>query len=277
MSMLALDVVNDLARNLKKARHERVAIRQCSKSHPDMDLDDAYAVQRAWVAMELEAGRVIKGHKIGLTSRAIQQTFSASEPTHAPLMDDMFFAEGAALALDRYLSPRMEAELAFVIGKDLQGPGVTLFDALQAVEFVTPAVEIIDSRFELVDAHTRSGRSVVDQVADFGTCAGIVVGGRLVRAHDLDLRRVGATVSRNGVIEETGLSAAVLNHPLNAVSWLANRLGMEGRRIQAGELVLAGAFTRPMPISPQETIHVDYGELGSIAFHCAAQGTPSAI
>jgi 2-oxo-hept-3-ene-1,7-dioate hydratase len=183
----------------------------------------------------------------------------------------MFFAEGSTLPLDRFLSPRIEAELAFVLGQPLQGPGVTLCDALRAVEFVTPAVEIIDARIELVDAQTRGTRSVVDQVADFGTCAGIVVGGRPVRPVDVDLRRVGAIVSRNGVIEETGLSAAVLNHPVNAVAWLANRLAAEGQRLEAGELVLAGAFTRPLPVAPADTVYVDYGELGSIAFHCGTR------
>ena len=270
--MLEPSLIDELVQRLMQARATRVPTRQCSKLHPDMTLEDAYAVQRAWVAREVASGRTVRGRKIGLTSRAIQHSFGASEPTHAPLMDDMFFAEGGPLPIDRFVAPRIEAELAFVLARPLRGPGVTLPDALGAIAYATPALEIIDARMELIDSQTRGARTVVDQVADFGTCAGIVVGGSPVRPEDVDLRRVGAIVSRNGVIEETGLSAAVLNHPVNAVAWLANRLAAEGQRLEAGELILAGAFTRPLPISPTDTVHVDYGELGSVAFHCTTHG-----
>lgn len=269
--MLDPNTIQELALQLQQARATRSPLRQFSKSYPDMDLEDAYAVQRAWVGLECAQGRAIKGRKIGLTSRALQQAFRASEPTHAPLMDDMFLAEGVDLPLDQFHAPRIEAELAFVLGKPLRGPSVTLFDALDAIAFVTPAIELIDARMELIDAQTRGTRTVVDQVSDFAGCAGIMLGGRPMRPAELDLTRVGAVVFKNGTIEETGLSAAVLNHPVHALAWLANRVAQESGHLEAGELVLAGAFTRPISVAPMDTVHVDYGPLGSIAFRCAAQ------
>jgi 2-oxo-hept-3-ene-1,7-dioate hydratase len=264
-------LIDELAQQLQQARITRVPVRQFSKSHPELSLADAYAVQHAWVKLETASGRVVKGHKVGLTSRAIQQAFKAREPTHAPLMNDMFFAESSDIPIDRFLAPRIEAELAFVLAQPLKGPGVTLFDALGAIAFVTPAVEIIDARMELVDAQTRNARNVVDQVADFAGCAGVVVGGRPLRPDEIDLTRVPALVFRNGVIEETGVSAAVMNHPVHAVAWLANRLALDGRQLDGGELVLAGAFTRPIPVAAGDSIHVDYGCLGSIAFRWSAK------
>lgn len=275
--MLSPSDISSLAQRLRQARADRRPMGQPSKSHPDMTIGDAYAVQRAWVALEQGQGRVAKGHKIGLTSRAIQQTFVAKEPTHAPLMDDMFFEAGGELPLSRFIAPRMEAELAFVLGKPLRGPGLSLFDVLQAVDYVIPAVEIIDSRVELVDPATKTGRAVTDQIADFGTCAGIILSSRLMDARRWDLRRVGALVERNGATEETGLSAAVLNHPLNAVAWLANFLSTDGHGLEAGELVLAGSFTKPLPIHPGDTLHVNYGDMGSISFRCGPTGTDATV
>ena len=268
--MLDRSLIQALASQLQSARQTRTRLRQFSKSHSGMTLADSYAVQSAWVDLELASGRTIKGRKIGLTSQAMQQTFQASEPTHAPLMDDMFFAEGSVIPTSRFLAPRVEAELAFVLGRPLKGPGVTMFDALAAIAYVTPAIEIIDARMELVDALTKGSRSVVDQVADFAGCAGIVVGGRPMKPDDLDLRRIGAILFKNGVIEETGLSAAVMNHPAHALAWLANQLAAEGGQLEPGELVLAGAFTRPLPVAAGDSIHVDYGPLGSVALQWAA-------
>ena len=268
--MLDRSLIQALASQLQSARQARTRLRQFSKSHPGMTLADSYAVQSAWVDLELASGRTVKGRKIGLTSQAMQQTFQASEPTHAPLMDDMFFAEGSVIPTSRFLAPRVEAELAFVLGRALKGPGVTMFDALAAIAYVTPAIEIIDARMELVDALTKGSRSVVDQVADFAGCAGIVVGGRPMKPDEIDLRRVGAILFKNGVIEETGLSAAVMNHPAHALAWLANQLAAEGGQLEAGELVLAGAFTRPLPVAAGDSIHVDYGPLGSVALQWAA-------
>ena len=177
----------------------------------------------------------------------MQLSSQITEPDCAPLMDDMFFASGGDIPTDRFIAPRVEVELAFILGKPLQGPGVTLFDVLSAAEYVSPAFEIIDARIEQFDRDTKAPRKVFDTISDFAANAGIVLGGRPVRPLDVDLRWVGALLHKNGVIEETGLAAGVLNHPGNGVAWLANKIAPHGERLNAGDVVLAGSFTRPPP------------------------------
>jgi len=264
--MLGQDTVAALARELYAARKSRTSVRHFSMRYPAMTIDDGYAVQRAWVQLELADGRTIRGHKIGLTSRAMQLSSQIAEPDYAPLMNDMFFESGTDIPIDRFIAPRIEVELAFILGKPLRGPGITLFDVLSATEYVTPAIEIIDSRIEQFDRETKVMRKVFDTISDFAANAGIVLGGRPVRPMDVDLRWVGALLHKNGVIEETGVAAGVLNHPANGVAWLANRLAPHNEQLNAGDVVLAGSFTRPTPAVRGDTIHADYGPLGSIAF-----------
>ena len=207
-----------------------------------MTIEDGYAIQRAWLQLKLAEGRVVKGRKIGLTSRAMQQASQITEPDYAPLLDDMFFEAGGDIPTDRFIAPRVEVELAFILGRPLKGPDVTLADVLAATELVTPAVEIIDARIEQFDRETKAPRKVFDTIADFAANAGIVTGGRPVRPHDVDLRWAGAMLYKNGVIEETGLAAAVLNHPGNGVAWLANKIApydeqLERRRRRPRRLV----------------------------------------
>jgi len=258
--------IEALARELYEARKSRTQLRHFSRRHPTMSIADGYAIQRAWVALELADGRVIKGRKIGLTSRAMQQASQITEPDYAPLMDDMFFDNGGDIPFARFIAPRVEVELAFVLGKPLKGPGVTLFDVLSATEYVTPAIEIIDSRIEQFDRDTKAMRKVFDTISDFAANAGIVLGGRPVRPMDVDLRWVGALLHKNGVIEETGLAAAVLNHPANGVAWLANKIAPHGEQLNAGDVVLGGSFTRPTNALAGDNFHADYGPLGAVSF-----------
>jgi 2-oxo-hept-3-ene-1,7-dioate hydratase len=255
-----------LARELYDARKSRTQLRHFSKRHPGMSIADGYAIQRAWVALELADGRTIKGRKIGLTSRAMQQSSQIDEPDFAPLMDDMFFANGGDIPIQRFIAPRIEVELAFILGKPLRGPGVTLFDVLSATDWVTPAIEIIDARIEQFDRETKAPRKVYDTISDFAANAGIVLGGRPVRPNDVDLRWVGAMLFKNGVIEETGLAAAVLNHPGNGVAWLANKIAPYDEQLQAGEVILGGSFTRPTTAVAGDAFHADYGPLGAVSF-----------
>lgn len=263
--MLPHDTVAELARQLYSARKARTQLRHFSGLHPSMTVEDGYAIQREWVRLEMADGRRIRGRKIGLTSRAMQQASQITEPDYAPLMDDMFFEQGD-IPFERFIAPRVEVELAFVLGKALKGPGVTLFDVLSATEYVTPAVEIIDARIEQFDRDTKAMRKVFDTISDFAANAGIVTGGRPVRPTDFDLRWVGAMLHKNGVIEETGLAAAVLNHPATGVAWLANKIAPYDEQLNAGDVVLAGSFTRPAVGTRGDNFHVDYGPLGSIAF-----------
>lgn len=265
-TMLSQDTVGTLARALQEARKTRTQLRHFSLQYPEMTIEDGYAIQREWVRLELAEGRTIKGRKIGLTSRAMQIASQITEPDYAPLMDDMFFDAGGDIPIARFIAPRVEVELAFILAKPLQGPGVTLFDVLSATDYVVPAIEIIDSRIEQFDRETRAMRKVFDTISDFAANAGIVLGGRPVKPLDVDLRWVGALLHKNGVIEESGLAAAVLNHPANGVAWLANKIAPYGEQLNAGDVVLAGSFTRPTAAVAGDSFHADYGPLGSVSF-----------
>ena len=264
--MLPIDTIQALARELYDARKRRIQVRQFSRRHPNMTVEDGYAIQREWVKLEQADGRVIKGRKIGLTSRAMQQSSQIDEPDYAPLMDDMFFAQGADIPINRFIAPRVEVELAFILGNPLKGPGVSLFDVLGATQYVSPALEIIDARIEQFDRDDKKPRKVFDTISDFAANAGIVLGGRPVRPDAIDLRWVGAMLFKNGVIEETGLAAGVLNHPATGVAWLANKIAPHDEQLNVGDVVLAGSFTRPITAVAGDGVHADYGPLGTVSF-----------
>src|SRR6202048_1693027 len=187
------------AGRLHQAEKTRQQIRQISLDHPGITIADAYAIQKAWVAIKLGEGRLVKGHKIGLTSKAMQSALAIDEPDSGILLDDMFFADGGLVRSDRFIATRVEAELAFIMEKRLMGPGCTMFDVLKATDFVVPALEILDTRIERVDAATKSTRKIFDTIADNAANAGIVLGGRPIRPLDADLRWVGALGFRHGV------------------------------------------------------------------------------
>ena len=255
--MLDEDTRREAARALLNAQIDRKPIPQLSKTYPDMTLEDAYAVQGLWQrALEGRGARRV-GTKIGLTSRAMQMASNFTEPDYGFLMDDMIFNDGAVIAADRFMAPRLEVELAFVMGQDLEGPTARVHDVMRATEFVTPAMEIIDYR-------TETPRKIVDTIADNAAAAAMVVGGRTIRPFDVDIRWVGATLSKNGTIEESGVSAAVMGHPAAGIAWLVNKLHPLGGKLKAGEIVLAGSFTRPVSIKAGDVIQADYGPLGAI-------------
>jgi 2-oxo-hept-3-ene-1,7-dioate hydratase len=265
--MLDDDSIQDAAKRLDESERARTQIRQLSLQHPAMTIDDAYAVQKAWVDLKIGAGRAVRGHKIGLTSKAMQYSSNIDEPDYGVLLDDMFFADGSSIPADRFIVPRLEVELAFVLSKPLEGPNCTIFDVLSATEFVTPAIEIIDARIQQVDPETKATRKVFDTISDNAAGAGLVCGGRPFRPLDADLRWVSAVCYRNGVIEESGVAAAVLNHPANGVAWLANKFAPHGVSLAAGEVILGGSFTRPVAVRRGDTFHIDYGTFGCISCH----------
>ena len=262
--MLPVPLIEELARRLYQARRSRVQLRHFSREHPTMTIEDGYAIQRAWVRLELADGHRIRGRKIGLTSRAMQQSSQIDEPDYAPLMDDMFFANGAAIEAARFIAPRVEVELAFVLKAPLRGPNVSRAEVLAATEYVTPALEIIDARIEQFDRDSRAPRRVFDTIADFAANAGVVAGERRLAPAALDLRWVGAIFYKNGVVEETGLAAGVLDHPATGVAWLANKIAAYDEQLQAGDFVLSGSFTRPTPAAAGDTLRADFGALGEL-------------
>ncbi|MBB4858647.1 2-oxo-hept-3-ene-1,7-dioate hydratase [Novosphingobium chloroacetimidivorans] len=258
-------LIDELAQRLDSAERDGQQISQFSLEHPGMTLEDGYAVSRAWYRLKLAQGRKVIGHKIGLTSRAMQRSSNVTEPDFGTLLDDMLFPDGQDIPVSRFIEPRVEVELAFILNKPLKGPDCTIYDVLGATEYVCPALEIIDARIERIDKATGVTRKVYDTISDNAACGGIVLGGRPVKPDAVDLRWVSALLFRNGMVEESGVAAAVLNHPATGVAWLANKLEPHGEFLEPGHIVLGGSFTAPVFARAGDTFHADYGALGSIA------------
>ena len=247
----AMQTLLDAEKNRKQAV-------QMSVTYPKIEIEDAYAISTLVANHKIANGAKLIGHKVGLTSKAMQASSQINEPDYGHLLDNMMLADGAKVNHSDYCVPRVEVELAFVLGKPLKGPGIGLLDVLRATEYVVPALEIVDARIV-------NPRKIFDTVADNGAAAGIVIGGRPVGPMDIDLRWVGGIMYRNSEIEETGLAAGVLGHPAMGVAWLANRLGKNGVTLEAGHLILAGSFTRVVFAQKGDTLHGDFGPLGSVS------------
>lgn len=256
--MLNNQAIAAVADELLEAKRTRTPVPLLTARYPEMTIEDSYAVQNLWQERLLGSGRRLAGHKIGLTSKAMQAATGITEPDYGVILDDMVLENGASLDWDSYTHPRIEVELAFVLGKPLSGPGCTLFDVLAATDYVVPALEILDSRIEM------EGRTIVDTIADNAAMGAMVIGGTPVKPADVDLRWVAALLYRNQAIEETGVAAGVLNHPGSGVSWLANKLAAHGTSLGAGEIILAGSFTRPLWVYKGDSVYADYGPLGTI-------------
>jgi 2-oxo-hept-3-ene-1,7-dioate hydratase len=244
--------------SLLESHRTKVQGRRPSEMFPDIEIEDSYAISSAVAAEKVKQGRKIIGHKIGLTSKAMQASSKIDEPDYGYLFDDLLLHDGAKVPFEDFCVPRVEPELTFVLKEPLKGPGIGLIDVLRATEWVIPSIEIIDAR-------VTEPRKIFDTVADNGAAAGIVLGGRPVRADEVDLRWVGAVFYRNSEIEETGLAAGVLGHPAMAIAWLANKLAPFGTVLEPGHLMLSGSFTRPVWASKGDTLHADFGPLGSVA------------
>jgi 2-oxo-hept-3-ene-1,7-dioate hydratase len=249
---------NKAADILIAAEKERKQAVQLSKTWPGITMEDAYAISTEVANRKIAGGAKLIGHKVGLTSKAMQRSSQIDEPDYGYLLDHMMIADGASVKHENFCLPRVEVELAFIMGKPLKGPGVGLTDVLRATEYVVPALEIVDGRLHETP-------QILDTVTDNGAAAGIVVGGRPVGPMDVDLRWVGGIMYRNAEIEETGVAAGVLGHPALGVAWLANKLGQHGVALEPGHLVLAGSFTRVVHARKGDTLHADFGQLGGIA------------
>ena len=258
--MLNSEQHQQAARILLDAEQTRVPAPQLDTTFPDIEVTDSYTIQRAVIENKIASGARLIGHKVGLTSRAMQAIQGIDEPDYGHLLDTMLFNDADTIAVDQFIVPRVEVELAFILNKTLKGPGVTLFDVLDATRYVQPALEIVDGR-------TKYPRKIVDNIADNAASAGIILGGRAVKPVELDLRWVSCLLYRNAVIEESGVSAAVMGHPAKGVQWLANKLGELGTSLEANSIVLAGSFTRTVAVGDGDTIHADFGPLGAISVH----------
>ncbi len=235
-----------------------------SAAHPDATLDDAYAIQSALVAKKLATGARVTGWKIGLTSRAMQQALGIITPDSGVLLHDMHFSSGATIPVNRFIQPRVEAEIAFAMRAPLRGANVTRADVVAATDHVCASLEILDTRILRADPASGQTRNIIDTVADNAANAGIVLGTTRHAVDAFDLRWVGAILSRDGVVEETGLGAGVLNDPVTAILWLVHRLATYGMGIEAGQVVLSGSFIRPVEALPGSQFSADYGPFGKV-------------
>ena len=247
-----------LAERLWRAEAARVAVAPLTAEAPDLTVDDAYAIQTTNVERRVRAGAVIRGRKVGLTSRPVQDLLGVHAPNFGVLLHDMFVDEDDEVRVEDLLAPRVESEIAFLMGTDLAGPGVTTADALAAVGGVLPAVEVVDSR--IADWRIR----IADTVADNASSARVVLGARMLPVTAVDLRLLGVLFSRNGTPIESGAGAAVLGNPARCVAWLANTLGALGSGLRRGDVVLSGALHRMVPVRPGDVFHARFAHLGSV-------------
>jgi 2-keto-4-pentenoate hydratase len=255
------------ATELLKAYETREPVEPLTSTYDDMSLEDAYAVQLLQIAELTASGRVVKGHKVGLTSAAMQRMLGVSEPDYGHLLDDFFHLEHLPIPVDRYLQPRVEPEVAFVLRKPLSGPGVTVHEALAAVDFVLPALELVDSRI-------RDWRiSLFDTIADNASSGAVVLGSRPTDVGAVDLRLAGCTFHRNGQVVGTGAGGAVLGSPVNSLVWLANTIGARGITLEAGHVVLPGSVCAMVPVAAGDTFTATFAGLGSVTARFAS--TPS--
>lgn len=253
--------IEQAGNSLYSAEQSRIQRGLLSAEYPQATMDDAYAIQQAFVARKQAEGRHTIGWKIGLTSRAMQQQLQIETPDSGVLLDDMAFASGALIPANRFIAPRIEAEIAFVMNAPLQGE-VTRDQVLAATDYVTPALEILDTRILRVESGKT--RTIIDTISDNAANAGIVTGPAR-HAPEIDLRWVGAIVSRDGIVEETGLGAGVLNDPVTGIIWLAARMGRYGQRIEPGQIILSGSFIRAMECPKGCRIEADFGAFGSLS------------
>lgn len=257
--------MNTAASKLFHAEKTGVQTGLLSITHPNMTMDDAYGVQAKLVAQKLEEGRSVVGWKIGLTSKAMQAALNIDIPDSGVLLDDMVFENGATIHAGRFIQPRIEAEVAFVMKTALSGPDVTVEQVLAATDYVAPSLEILDTRILRIDPETKRSRNVYDTISDNAANGGVVLGDQKLDPSKTDMRWIGAIVSRDGEVEETGLGAGVLNDPSLGVAWLANRLAEYGDSIKAGEIVLSGSFIRPVEAPSGSLIEADFGPYGSVS------------
>jgi 2-oxo-hept-3-ene-1,7-dioate hydratase len=256
--MLDDATVAQIAAELAEADRAHRVIPRITARYPEATVEDSYAIQGVWRDANLAAGRRLVGRKIGLTSKAMQQATGITEPDYGVMFDDTVHPSGADIPVDHFSNVRIEVELAFVLKTPLEGPGCTLEDALAAIDYAVPALEILNSHIEL------EGRTIVDTIADNAAYGGMVLGTTHKRPDEIDLRWVPALLYKNDEIEETGVAAGVLDHPATGVAWLADKFHQHGARLEAGEIILAGSFTRPMWVSRGDTVRCDYGPMGVI-------------
>lgn len=250
-----------IVEDLVSAYETRQGLPLLSKGYPGIEVEDAYRIQEAFVARRVAAGARIKGYKVGLTSKAMQEMSGATEPDFSAMTDDLFLPESTPLPMTRFFDPMVEMEIAFVMKDTLSGPGILPMDVIRATDFVVPAIEIVDFRVSRAP-----GMNIIDTVADLAACGAAVLGANPRRLDAIDIRRVKGEILRNGAVEHAGEASAVLGNPVAAVAWLANKLGAFGVSFQPGDVILTGSFVRAFPVKAGDEILCRFDQgLGDVA------------
>ncbi len=256
-------LVNQLGDELYNALLTKTPLDPLTTRHPDMSIVDAYAIQQRMIACRLNAGEKVVGKKIGVTSKAVMNMLGVHQPDFGHMLDGMIFGDGDVIDSRTLIQPKAEGEIAFVLGKDLIGPGISAADVLAATEGVMACFEVVDSRIR--DWKIK----IQDTIADNASCGVFVLGDRMVRTKDVDLRNCGMVLEKNGEIVVTGAGAATMGSPVNAVVWLANTLGRLGIPLKAGEVILSGALGAMVPVQSGDNLRVTIGGIGTCAVRFA--------
>ena len=262
--MLNDEAITEAANALYDAERNCCQIKPLTLRYPDMTMEDAYAVQRAWVDQKIAAGDRITGYKIGLTSRAMQQAMNITTPDFGILLESMAFETGCQIETGLFCDPRIEVELGFVLKKPLYGTDVTVEEVIDATDYVVPALELIAARSFRTDPETGYTRKVFDTISDNAANAGYIVGEHQADPTTIDMRWTGAILYLNGEVEETGLAAGVQDHPAKGISWVCKRFATHKIGLEPGQFILSGSFTRPIIAQPGDKMVADYGPLGKV-------------
>ncbi len=257
------ELIQALGDELYRALMERTVVEPLTNRHPDLSIEDAYLVQQRMIARRLEQGERVVGKKIGVTSQAVMDMLGVYQPDFGYMLDGMIVSDGDSIAMSSLIQPKAEGEIAFVLKRDLTGPGVTNADVLRATDFVMPCFEIVDSRIR--DWKIK----IQDTVADNASCGMFVLGSTAANPRRLDLTTCGMVLEKNGRVIATGAGAAALGSPINSVAWLANTLGRLGIGLKAGEVILSGALAAMFPAQAGDRFRVTLGGIGScsVGFH----------
>jgi 2-keto-4-pentenoate hydratase len=255
---LSEQTIESISRDLYRAERDRRTLRPITETYPEIDIDTAYKIQLGLIQLKAADGEKIVGKKIGLTSKAMQKMLNVDQPDYGHLLEAMVLDNGARVAISDLIQPKVEPEIAFVLDRDLQGPGVTPVQVLASTRFVVPAIEVIDSRIEGWKI------KLCDTIADNASSARVVLGGPPRHVTQLDLRLIGMVMEKNGELAQTGAGAAVLGHPANAVAWLANAVGRFGVSLKAGEIIMPGALSAAVDVTAGDAIRVSFDGLGSV-------------
>ena len=259
MAGLSEEIIQETARELYAAEKQRHTLRPLTERYPDITTGDAYRIQLSLIELKRADGAKVVGKKIGLTSKPMQKMLNVDQPDYGHILDNMIVQEGDRLSAKELIQPKVEPEIAFILDRDLKGPGVTAVQVLAATRFVLPALEIIDSRIEGWKI------KLCDTIADNASSARVILGGPPRQVHQIDLRLIGMVMEKNGEMIQTGAGAAVMNHPANAVAWLANAIGQFGVTLEAGEIVMPGAISAAVDVAVGDLIRASFGDLGTVS------------